>query len=215
MREIALMNEKAIALTVFFISVFLLYQIRFILRLRKLRKINRNMNEDGFVLGASLSSFCDCCEDADEVYEVLQEKKAQRQSEKYEQKNKEKRKIEHEKYIAGIEKERIIRKKRVEELRASGYATSEKDRKEVLEIVSINPETNLSWTSTSTRIPIEDIIIIIEDEPDFEIRDEKIIYKKKILEKEEKIRIAKITCPSCENLFEPGSDFCPNCGSKL
>jgi hypothetical protein len=221
-------NEKAIAITVFFASVFLLYQIRFILRFRKLRKINRNMNDSGFVLGAYFP-ICDCCncldcflipcciigEDSDEVYEVLQEKRAQRQSDEFERKSAERKIIEEKEYVAKIKREKIERQERLEALRVTGYVANERDRNKVIEIVSINPKTGLSWTSNATRLPVEEIVIIIELEPDFEIKDEYIINKKKMQEKEEKIKITKITCPNCENLFELGSDFCPNCGYEL
>ncbi|MBK5113734.1 MAG: hypothetical protein JJE41_08885 [Candidatus Heimdallarchaeota archaeon] len=221
------MNEKAISLTVFFISVFLFYQIKIILRFRKLRKINSNLNESGFVLGAyfPIGDCCNCLgclltpcgiisEDSDEVYEVLQEKRAQRQSDKYEQRNKEKRRIEQEKYIVEIEQERRGRKEKVEKLRANGYTVAEKDRIKVIETVSISTETNLSWTSTATKIPIEKVIIIIEDEPDFEIKDEKIINKIKMPE-EEKTKTFESICPNCANPFEVGLEFCLNCGQKL
>ena len=224
------MNEKAIALTVFFISVLLQYQIRFIVRLRKMRKINRDLNESGFVLGAYFP-ICDCCnflgclltpcgiigEDVDEVYDGLQEKRAQRQSDKFEEKNKEKRKEEQKKYLEKIEQEKKTRKEKVDVLRENGYTASEEDRNKILETVSIKLETNLSWTSASTRIPIEKIIIIIEDEPDYEIKDEYIINKIKVLEEEEteKIETSVNICSNCANSYEFESEFCLNCGQKI
>lgn len=222
------MNEKAIALTVFFVSVFLLYQIRFIVRLGKLRKNRGNVTEKGFILGAyDLFGCFDCCcslgcncaicaaESTHTEYERQTKKREIKKSDEFEQKDKERRRIEKEKYLFELEKEKIERKKRVEVLRTSGYTATDEERNKVIEIVSINPKTGLSWTSKTSRLQLEKIIIIIEHEPDFEIKGEYIINKKKIQEKEEKIKIAKITCPNCENLFELGSDFCPNCGDTL
>ena len=45
------MNVKAIALAAFFFSVFLFYQIRFIVRLNRLKKIRGNVTENGFLIG--------------------------------------------------------------------------------------------------------------------------------------------------------------------
>ncbi|MHA1170729.1 MAG: hypothetical protein ACTSQ3_01420 [Candidatus Heimdallarchaeota archaeon] len=223
------MNVKALTITVFFTVILLFYQIKLILRLRNLRKIKGNLTRKGYFLEILFSSLgrCDCIDDAccrasacigsevDEVYEAYQEKRDQKQSDEFERKNAEIRKREQKEYVAKLEQEKIERKKRVEVLRTSGYTATDKERNKVIEIVSINPKTGLSWTSKTSRLQMEKIIIIIEHEPDFEIKGEYIINKKKIQEKEEKIKIAKITCPNCENLFELGSDFCPNCGDTL
>jgi len=222
-------NVKALTITVFFTVILLFYQIKLILRLRNLRNIKGNLTRKGYFLETLIFSFgrCDCIDDAccrasacigsevDEVYEAYQEKRDQKQSDEFERKNAEIRKREQKEYVAKLEQEKIERKKRVEVLRTSGYTATDEERNKVIEIVSINPKTGLSWTSKTSRLQMEKIIIIIEHEPDFEIKGEYIINKKKIQEKEEKIKIAKITCPNCENLFELGSDFCPNCGDTL
>jgi len=217
-------NEKAITLTIFFISIFLLYQIRFIVRLRKLKKNNGNVIGNGFVLGAFCGP-CDICDcpclflpcallntEIDEVLQRQQEKRADRQSDEVERRTAEKRKIEKKEYIAKIELEKIDRQERVEVLRANGYTANERDRNKVLDIVSLNPKTSLPWTSTTARIRVEEVVLIIESEPDFEIKDEYIINTKKILLEEEKKKATENICPSCKNPFESGSDFCPNCG---
>ena len=228
------MSEKAIALTTFFISVFFLYQIRFIKRLRKLRKMEGSVAEKGYFLGSLLYccwDFPECCCDSlicsvcvctkcsekcfGESHKRQQEKRADRKSDAAERRTTERRITEQKRKLTEIEQEKTGRKERVEALRACGFTIAEKDRNKLIEIISINPRTGLLWTSNATRLPVEEIVIIIEHEPDFEIRDEYIINKKKIQEKEDKIKIAKITCPNCENLFEPGSDFCPNCGHEL
>ncbi|MCK5045592.1 MAG: hypothetical protein KAS22_03365, partial [Candidatus Heimdallarchaeota archaeon] len=62
------MNEKAITLSIFFFSVFLLYQIRFIVRLRKLRKIKGIETGKGhFMEGVGLID-CNCC--CDDVLDI-------------------------------------------------------------------------------------------------------------------------------------------------
>ena len=230
------MNEKAITLTIFFISVFLLYQIRFIVRFRKLRKINNNVTEKGFVLGVYFP-ICECCCDLyfdrccrDRTERQL-EKIADRKRAAFERKTTERRIKEQKEYLSEIEQKKKGRKERVEVLRASGYTATEKDRHKVIELLSVNPKTNLLWTSNATRLPIEKIVIILENEEDFEIRDEYILNKKikpkvefltieeraKRAEelKEDKRKIAEKICPNCENPFETGSDFCPNCGFEL
>jgi len=224
-------NEKAIAISAFFISIFLLYQIRFIVRLRKLKKKRENLTEKDFILGAYYN-VCGCCCDSmcimselgcncfdayysSETAKKQREKKAERQSDEVERRTAEKRKIEKKEYIALIELEKIDRPERVEVLRASGYTANERDRNKVLDIVSINPKTGLPWTSTTARIPIEEVVLIIESEPDFEIKDEYIINKKKLLLEKEKKIAAENICPICNNQFELGSDFCPNCGYEL
>lgn len=252
------MNVKAITLTVFFVSVFSLYLVRFIVRLRKLKKIRGNLTEKGFVLGAYFDvcgcccdiMCCDCdamccdticcmselgcsCFDAcySETAKKQREKRADRKSDAAERKTTEKRLRLQKEYLAEIEQEKLGRKGRVEALRASGYTATEAERHKVIELLSVNPKTNLLWTSTAARLSIEEIVIILENEPDFEIRDDYIINKKKkpkmefltIEERakraeeleEEKIKIAKNICPNCENPFESGSVFCLNCGYEL
>ena len=221
------MNEKAIAISAFFITIFLLYQVRLIVRLRRLRKINSKVTGNRFFLGVLAYNICECCcgslcclgklgsecidmcfgEKIDETVEKIVDRKTAADERKIE----EKKAREQKKYLTKIEQEKIGRKERIEKLRASDYTAPVEDKNNLLKIVSMHTKTSLSWTSDSTNLPIEEIVLIIEHEPDFEIRDEYIINKKKMQEKE----IAKITCPNCENLFEQGSEFCPNCGHDL
>lgn len=72
----------------------------------------------------------------------------------------------------------LIRK--IRSLRESGFKADKWDKKKILELVNQQPRFNLTWVSETTRIPIEHIVIIIEDEPDFEIQEEYIINKNKI-----------------------------------
>jgi len=176
-REIISLNVKAIALSVFFISIFIFYQIKFLIRLKKLKKSRDNVVENGFLLEAYELCGC-CCEESlccvtefcfgcfqicyrSEAYQSRIEKREAKQSDEAERKTTERRLREQKEYIAKIEREKIERQERVEVLRASGYTANEKDRNKVIDAVSISPEINLSWTSASTRLSIEEIIIII------------------------------------------------------
>lgn len=222
------MNVKAIALSAFFISVFLLYQIRFIVRLKKLKKMRENVKGEDFVFGAYfdvcgcccnprclMDDFeCDICEacTTSETETKQSEKRADRQSDAAERKNTEKRLRVQKEYLAEIEQEKLGRKEKVEALRANGYIATDYERNKVIDTVSVNPKTGLKWTSNVARLPIEKIIIIIENEQDFEIVDEYIINKKEILEKEKTL---EIICSVCGNPIKSGAVFCPNCGTEL
>ena len=220
LREIAIMQDKVITLIVFFTTLFVFIQIKFIFRLRKLRKNSPDLPGILFLseIEAGFAICFQCCAyltGTEEKRNVRQEEKAIRQSDEFERRTAEKRKKEKKEYIALIELEKIDRPERVKVLRASGYTASERDRNKVIDIVNINPKTGLPWTSTTARIPVEEVVLIIESEPDFEIKDEYIINKKKLLLEKEKKKAAENICPICNNTFESGSDFCPNCGYDL
>lgn len=149
------------------------------------------------------------------TYADFMRKRADRDSEELEIQEKERKQREIKEFEENLQKKRKDIVEKTKKLRASGFEAESGNPEKVIELASIRPKISLSWMSETTGIPEEEIIIIIEDEPDFEIRDEYIINKKKMLEKEDKIKIAKITCPNCENLFEPGSEFCSNCGHTL
>ena len=87
---------------------------------------------------------------------------------------------EQEKYITEIEQQIDKRSEKVDALRSSGYEAADYDRKKILDIISINPKTGLQWTSTVTNVPVEEITLIIENEPDYVIKNEYIINKKKV-----------------------------------
>lgn len=112
-------------------------------------------------------------------------------------------------------KERIRKRKVREQKPIKRITATEKERNKLIEIVSTNPKTGLIFASNVSKLTKEEIVLIIESEPDFEIRDEYIINKKKVRLKEEKKKAAENTCPNCENQFDPGSEFCPNCGLEL
>lgn len=211
------MNEKAITLSIFFFSVFLLYQIRFIVRLRKLRKIKGIETGKGhFMEGVGLIDCNCCCDDVLDIcgiplricFEIYKQDKEEKTADQIEQKTAERHLREQEEHYIRQELEQIEGKEKVEKLRASGFKVSSRNKNKIIETANLSSETNLSWLSKSTRIPIEEIIIIIEDAPDFEIREEYIINKKKIKEIEK-------TCINCRNPIEHDSEFCPNCGLNL
>ena len=231
MGKIISLNVKAIALSVFFISIFIFYQIKFLIRLKKLKKSRDNVVGNGFQLEAYELCGC-CCEKSlccgiefcfgcfqrcfrSDAFQSRIEKREAKQSDEAERKTTDRRLREKKDSLAEIEQEKIERKDRIEALKESGYIATDERRSKIIDIVNVNPKTSLSWTSNSTNLPIEEIVLIIENEEDFEITGEYIINKKKILEKEDKRKIDKITCPNCENLFEQGSEFCPNCGLAL
>jgi hypothetical protein len=167
-------------------------------RLKKLKKIDGNLTNEGLVLSHTDDTFpeiaiCGClsapccigfiCGNCiaicfgESIINRL-EKRAHRQSDEVERRATERRKKEQEKYLTKIEQEKIERKGRLEALRTSGYIATEEDRYKVIELLRPNPKINLLWVSNAVKLPIEEIIIILENESDFEIKDEYIINKK-------------------------------------
>jgi hypothetical protein len=142
-------------------------------------------------------------------------RRADRDSEKLAKQEKERKQSE----IIELETNLLQKRKDIDEkieiLKSSGYKIDKVNRAKIIELASLRPRISLFWMSENTKIPEEEIIIIIEDEPDFEIKDEYVINKKKILLEEEKKKIFGKICPICENPAESGSNSCLSCGYEF
>ena len=111
-------------------------------------------------------------------YNELKENVVNRRKNKDEQRIAERTKKEQEEYFRELDREKADRREKVEMLKASGYIATVEERNKVIEIASTNPKTNLKWASMKIGISVEKLIIIIEKESEFEIRDEYIINNK-------------------------------------
>jgi hypothetical protein len=219
MREIVSMKETTIAFVTFFMTIFFLVQIKFIRKLRKLRKENERIIPDGLfvesvwdvieivliIIGGffSIIFLIWICKDTIDKGKLERKKTLE---ESYEEKvPSEKRKRKYEAYMKKIKQE----KSRIKEL------TKGKE------------ETNIWWISFTAKVPKEKIIEIFEEDPDF-IIENGVVYNKELTSKEElqnvrkrkerRERIAKGICPECEVPFEIGEIsevYCKNCGEMF
>ncbi len=199
--------------------MFSLLLIKILMLVRKRKGIKQIKNTDDFLLRfglPDLSCCCDCCIGIGAIFTKIfegarnrhRERKFARQSAEIERKTAERQMKEQEQHLARLEIEKIEREEKVKKLRASGFEVTTRRKNKILETVNLSSEINTTWLSKSLSIPIEEIVLVVEDHPDFELKDEYILNKKKI---EAKVNI----CPNCENVFEENSKFCPNCGHAL
>jgi len=276
------MNEKAIGLIVFFTSLAIFSHVRFLLKLRKIRKNVGNVPGNFYWLGAIDACFAiaecgACCASAAEAEsqakrhrEPPTEQKALSREFQGWQPDAEPKEIVHLTYeeerekvisiakgsprtslgwvvnttlipverVIGIisyepdffidndqifylplltkeELEEVERKKRTRKMReetktktAKRLIITEAEREKIIETVSIKRKTSLTWTSNVVNLPIEKVAQVIDNHPNFVIKNG-FIFEKKELQDNMKI------CSNCENPFEQGSEFCPNCGHKL
>jgi len=109
--------------------------------------------------------------------------------------------------------------------------TKDNKENEIKKLVSNKQKTSLQWISTIAMIPIETVIEILTEDPNFIVEDDYVLHQKipiksdstilddrkasaqELREKEEKI--AKGICPICNTPFEPSHEFCSNCGYVL
>ncbi|NHJ38964.1 MAG: MptD family putative ECF transporter S component [Asgard group archaeon] len=123
----------------------------------------------------------------------------------------------------------IVRSTRLKLLKESGYTVDEKDVAKVIELANVRGKVGLIWVSTITKLPIEVIMLIIENEPNFEVKDEYIVNRQLIPEDKPKTfyeqldekpiiserKIREGMCAYCNNPFETEADYCPNCGASI
>ncbi len=276
------MNEKAITLIIFFTSLVLLSQIRFLLKWRKLRKNSENLSGGFYWMGALDACFAiaecgACCAGAAEIGSQTKRhrepptelKTLNREFQSWQPDTEPKEIVyltfeeEREKVISiakGSPKtslgwivnttlipvERVISilvfepdflidedqifflplltKEELEELKQkekirkkreeTGTKTTKQliitdaEREKIIETIGLKSKTSLTWTSNVVNLPIEKITQVIEDHPDFMIKNGFVFDKKKL---QADMRI----CSNCNNQFEEESDYCPNCGQYL
>ncbi|NHJ38960.1 MAG: hypothetical protein FK731_02930, partial [Asgard group archaeon] len=191
------MKETTIAFVTFFMTIFLLIQIKIIGRIRKLIKKGK-MGEKTHNQLMFSSNECnwiwDCCNDCiDGCFMCLKKHKEDIDEEEDEKKITERSLEEQREYQVERDQARIKRNERIEILKERGFKASEENKKKVLELINIKPRINISWVSSVVRIPEEEIIII-EDEQEFEISDEYIVNTKMLEEEEKKQQINDSKC---------------------
>lgn len=192
------MQDKIITLVVFISTLFLFIQIRLVLRFRKFRKESPNLPgilflseiEAGFAI---CFQCCACLTGAEEKPYVVSD---------YETK------------VTGIQE--TIKDDEIDEK----YRISEEQREEnkVKVLIHGMPSISIETACKMTKLTKKRIKEIIAKNPDYLIEDENIINLKTITD--EKVRRKRMLqvqgiCGNCENPFEPGSEFCPNCGQAI
>lgn len=206
------MKEAIIAAVTFLLTLFLLAQIRFFKRLRKLKK-NYNGIPGAFFLSDALDgflSFLSCCSEASEP-EVIEFKADFEHDE------------EKTKKALDDYKVRTKRSKKTEGLTEKGSLSLEKEKVKVIDLISKRHKTSIMYISNITSLPKERIIEIILEDLDFMIEHEYVINKKipatrEIKTKEMKRiedKMAKGFCPICDTPLKPDWEFCSNCGYVL
>lgn len=205
------MKETTIAFVTFFMTFFLLIQIKIIGRIRKLRMIRRKMIEIEYYQKSTGEILCDCincfCCSSEtrycrsEAYDIIEE---EFEEDLFEFRHK-----------ARMEKRYKERKRK----QSSLDLTLEKEKSKIIKLVDDSEKTSIWWVSSTTNIPKEDIVEILKYEPGYLIVDDYIYNQRKMTKEEiltvkEKIAGWKM-CPNCENPVEKESEYCPNCGTSL
>lgn len=205
------MNEAIITVIAFFSILFLLVQIRFFRRLRKLKN-NYNGIPGVFFLSDALDgflSFLNCCGEATEP-----EMDFKADFEHDEEKTK--------KALAEY-KARTKQSKKTEGLSEKSSLSMEEAKVKVIDLVSKRQKTSIMYISTRTLLPNEIVIEILLEDPDFIIEDEFVINKKmpakRVIKTQEMKRIEdKIAagfCPVCGTPLDSSWEYCSNCGYVL
>lgn len=126
---------------------------------------------------------------------------------------------------------KIQQYRKAEELREIDFQSKEGKKRRIKELVNNKEKTSLQWISTITMIPIESVIEILTEDPNFTIEEDYVLIQKipakgestmpedrrasaqELREREEKL--AQGICPICNNPFEPNREYCANCGFVL
>ncbi len=109
--------------------------------------------------------------------------------------------------------------------------SNEKEESKIKKLVSNKQKTSLQWISAVTMIPIERVIEILTEDPNFLFEDDSVLNQNMLTEsessttkdsivsvqdlRERKEKIAKGICPTCNNPFESNRVYCSNCGNIL
>lgn len=213
------MNAEAITLVVFFSIVLLLTQIRFI-RLKK-----RYDSIPGVLLLSDLLfcyEICTCCGDAALGGHV---------EETHEQKVAAQRRRDEKRREEIVRSKTALRLSEIESGESVDGSIKEDKGSEIKKLVSTKQKTSLQWISTIAMVPIETVIEILTEDPNFIIRDDYVLNQRiptknestmavdsrasaqELREREEKI--AQGICPTCNNPFELNRVYCSNCGYVL
>ncbi|NPE08113.1 MAG: hypothetical protein GNW80_07520 [Asgard group archaeon] len=121
--------------------------------------------------------------------------------------------------------------RKADELRTIDFQSKDGQKRKIKELLSNKEKTSLEWISTITMIPIDSVIEILIEDPNFIIKDDYVLIQKmlaksestmpderrvsaqELREREEKL--AQGICPICSNFFEPNREYCSNCGFVL
>ncbi|MHA1122303.1 MAG: hypothetical protein ACTSPC_05770 [Candidatus Heimdallarchaeota archaeon] len=216
------MNEKALALATFFLTIVTFTIIRFVFRLKKIRKTQEKLP---VVLYADALDVllccgesgcgecgCGCLSSADAVKDYVKQETEDYDSRKHEPKP-------------------PIGKRRGYKIRKRQESRKDRERSKVIRIASAKEKTNIDWVVKKASLPKERVIEILKEEPDFTVDDAYVINKKLLAkdeqahlyemirekhakeEKEQKLAIG--ICPECNKPIEEGSDRCSFCNYKF
>jgi len=202
------LNQTAFGLIAFFMTLFILGQIKFLIKLRKLRKHSMDLRGDQLIMQAyACVSCCDilsCCGGFGVCCAQIStdDGPTQYESSRYETKDTGEKIASKDKKIA--EKYRITKE--------------QKEENNLKVLIHGMEKISIETACKMTKLTKKRIIEIITKDPDYLIEDENIINLKTITD--EKVRRKRMLqvqgiCGNCENPFEPGSEFCPNCGQAL
>ena len=110
-----------------------------------------------------------------------------------------------------VSSQTALRLDEIESGKSVDGSIKEDKESEIKKLVSNKQKTSLQWISTIAMIPIETVIEILTEDPDFIIEYEYVVNKKLLMKEE----IAKRICSICKTPFEPSHEFCANCGNVL
>ncbi|MHA1186384.1 MAG: hypothetical protein ACTSSK_05840 [Candidatus Heimdallarchaeota archaeon] len=159
------MNESTISLIVFFVSLYVFLQIRFLVRYRRMKRYKNN--DIGSLHISDVPELLYCCNDcACEIGAIAEDLKGDGDDRKVVQSEK-----------STIKRKRIRRIKRT--------SKEDKIRNKVLKFVKDKERTSLSLLCEKTSTSKDQVIAIIIESPDFSIDDDFILNNKLLATKEQ------------------------------
>ncbi|MCK5045591.1 MAG: zinc ribbon domain-containing protein [Candidatus Heimdallarchaeota archaeon] len=202
------MNQTAFGLIAFFMTLFILGQIKFLIKLRKLRKNSLDLRGDQLVMKAYACFSCGdvlsccggfsiCC-----AKTSMDDGPTQYESSRYETKDTGEKIPPKDEKIA--EKYRLTKE--------------QKEENKVKVLIHGMPSISIETACKMTKLSKKRVVQIVTNNPNYIIVDDNLVNLKMYSKEEAKeltaILLHKI-CPNCESPFAPGSEFCPNCGQAL